>query len=114
MNQQRSRRFRAAKEAKEKKATEEKIREDLQQMGRLDPFKEEEKKKSSFDSNCITPGTRFMFRVAESIRYYVADRMSTDPGWKNVNVILSDASVPGEGEHKIMGIHSVTTHHTQL
>ena len=29
-------------------------------------------------------------------------KMNTDPGWKNLEVIISDASVAGEGEHKIM------------
>ncbi|CAI2169893.1 19035_t:CDS:10 [Funneliformis geosporum] len=77
MNQQRSRRFIKAKENATK----------------------------SFDSNCITPGTLFMARLAEGLRYLITDKFntkSTESGWKKLKVILSDASVPGEGEHKIM------------
>jgi len=32
----------------------------------------------------------------------VHDRLRNDPAWNNLTIILSDANVPGEGEHKIM------------
>ena len=89
MNQQRGRRFRSAKEAElnEKKAKD-----------RGEKLPEEER----FDSNCITPGTPFMVRLHEQLKYFVTNKVSTDGLWKGTKVILSGHETPGEGEHKIM------------
>ncbi|XP_032882092.1 5'-3' exoribonuclease 2 isoform X2 [Amblyraja radiata] len=99
MNQQRSRRFRASKEGMELVDEKKKVREEVLSKGGHLPSDEA---KERFDSNCITPGTEFMDNLAQCLRYYVADRLNSDPGWKDLTVLLSDASVPGEGEHKIM------------
>ncbi|GJE84895.1 5'-3' exoribonuclease 2 [Phanerochaete sordida] len=100
MNQQRSRRFRSSQEAKEKEEARKESIALWEAMGK--EVSQEEKEKKSWDSNAITPGTPFMELLATSLRYWVAQKMNTDPGWKNLQVIISDASVPGEGEHKIM------------
>lgn len=55
-----------------------------------------------FDSNCITPGTEFMARLNEHLKYFINQKLSTDQSWQNVEVIFSGHEVPGEGEHKIM------------
>ncbi|KAM9845283.1 5'-3' exoribonuclease 1 [Aulostomus maculatus] len=89
MNQQRGRRFRSAKEA------EEKIKKALDK-GEVLPTE------ARFDSNCITPGTEFMVRLQEQLKYFVHNKLSTDKLWQNVRVYLSGHETPGEGEHKIM------------
>ncbi|XP_064112535.1 5'-3' exoribonuclease 2 homolog [Macrobrachium nipponense] len=118
MNQQRSRRFRASKEAYEKKLEVARLRQELQEKGYKIP--PEKPKESHFDSNCITPGTPFMDRLSKCLHYYVHERLNTDPAWRNIKIVLSDANVPGEGEHKIMDYirrqraqpdHDPDTHH---
>lgn len=101
MNQQRSRRFRAAQEAREKEEEKVAALEEWKSMG-LPVTDEAAHSKKAWDSNAITPGTPFMDLLAASLRYWVAKKLSEDPGWKGLSVIISDASVPGEGEHKIM------------
>ncbi|XP_038673078.1 5'-3' exoribonuclease 1 isoform X3 [Scyliorhinus canicula] len=89
MNQQRGRRFRSAKEA------EEKIKKALEK-GEILPTE------SRFDSNCITPGTAFMARLHEQLKYFINLKISTEKSWEGVAVYLSGHETPGEGEHKIM------------
>lgn len=41
--------------------------------------------KKAWDSNAITPGTPFMDLLAASLRYWVAEKLNNDPGWKQVS-----------------------------
>ena len=102
MNQQRARRFRSAQEARELKETEEDVKQSLRQQGYQFEQKNNNGANSQWDSNVITPGTQFMTNLSTYIRFYIRKRISTDKAWKQVMIIFSDASIPGEGEHKIM------------
>lgn len=104
MNQQRSRRFRSAQEAQEKEKDKQELIQLLKQQngGTLSAESMESVTKKAFDSNSITPGTPFMDILASSLRYWCQYKLNTDPGWAKLKIIISDATVPGEGEHKIM------------
>ena len=76
-NQQRQRRFRSASEKNEEE------------------FKR-------FDSNCITPGTKFMDYLSKYIDRYIRSNISDNLKWEHLEVIFSNEKSPGEGEHKII------------
>jgi hypothetical protein len=80
MNQQRSRRFRTAQEAKE-------LEEKARRKG------EETPETAAFDSNCITPGTPFMTRLSRHLQYFVNKKIQEDAEWRGVEVILSGHDV---------------------
>lgn len=85
--QQRFRRFKSIKEA-----------EDINQIYQQHNISRHENK-NSFDFNAISPGTKFMNNLAESINQMIVQWSLQYP---SLNFILSDSHQPGEGEHKIM------------
>ncbi|KPM35210.1 5'-3' exoribonuclease 1 [Neonectria ditissima] len=89
MNQQRARRFRTALDVE--KARDKAIAEGVE-MPKEEPF----------DSNCITPGTAFMAKLSQQLRYFVNKKVSEDTDWQGCEIVLSGHETPGEGEHKIM------------
>lgn len=80
MNQQRGRRFRTAKEA-------EKMEQKAQEKGEAMP------EQARFDSNCITPGTLFMAKLQEQLKYFIVNKISMDPLWQKCKIILSGHEV---------------------
>lgn len=75
-NQQRQRRFRSASETVDGKCP--------------------------FNSNCITPGTKFMDFLTKYIDWYIRKRVNEDANWQKIEIIFSNEKAPGEGEHKII------------
>jgi 5'-3' exonuclease len=76
-NQQRQRRFRASKESGESKSSD-----------------------NLFDSNSITPGTKFMDYLSKFIDCFLHNKIQEDENWRNIEIIFSNEKVPGEGEMK--------------
>ena len=83
-NQQRQRRFKSASEKDEEEFT-------------------------KFDSNCLTPGTKFMHYLTKYIDWYIRKTITLEPHWKHLEVIFSNEKSPGEGEHKL--INYMRLHH---
>lgn len=69
MNQQRQRRFRSAETMAQE-----------HQGEVLAPGQ-----KAPFDSNCITPGTPFMARLSEVIKFYIQKKIKDDQSWRGTS-----------------------------
>ena len=115
MNQQRARRYRSAQEAEQKKRVEDGVRERFVSAGRDAP----EREPQAMDSNVITPGTEFMAMLGRWLRHWSYMTLNAEPP-PPFRIVLSDASVPGEGEHKAVAYiraqrhaarHNPMTHH---
>jgi 5'-3' exonuclease/20S proteasome alpha/beta subunit len=60
---------------------------------------------AAFHSNSITPGTKFLYDIAQGVQQHIERKMTENgghPKWKHLEIIWSGPNVPGEGEHKIM------------
>jgi len=88
MNQQRSRRFKAARDAEEAVRA-------LREAGSAVP-------QGILDTNAISPGTEFMAELMTNLQNFILHKQATDPLWARIEVVFSGHSAPGEGEHKIM------------
>ena len=85
MNQQRSRRFRSAQDAKTKDEDNAVFVKMLKsQNGDAHEFAESVAQKKTWDSNAITPGTPFMDILAASLRFWAAYKVNTDHAWAKV------------------------------
>lgn len=54
----------------------------------------------SFDSNCITPGTKFMNELSKYLKNYIKNDLKRNANWQHLEIHFSSEKVPGEGEHK--------------
>jgi len=58
------------------------------------------KTSGGFDSNCISPGTEFLYRLGVYLKINIELKLEVE--WFNVeSVYFMDSLVPGEGEHKL-------------
>uniref|UniRef100_A0A0D3BUP9 5'-3' exoribonuclease n=1 Tax=Brassica oleracea var. oleracea TaxID=109376 RepID=A0A0D3BUP9_BRAOL len=105
MNQQRSRRFRAAKDAAEAASEKERLRQEFESEGRRLPPKLDSQ---VFDSNVMNSwnGVHVYSFICVAILH-----SRFDHDFLLLKVIPSDANVPGEGEHKIMSYIRLQKNH---
>lgn len=101
VKEQRGRRFRAGMEEEDIKQIESQLKRDMIAEGFEFPPDVDEPEES-FNAMNIFPGTQFMKDLRVFLDYYIAKTLQTHPALHNLNVVVSDSDVPGEGEHKIM------------
>ena len=91
LNQQRARRFCAARERDDARAAEAELRARSAATGRPPPAPLPE----PWDHNVITPGTEFMDHLAQFLRDFATEQTTRGSDtWRRLTVIISDAGTP--------------------
>lgn len=98
MNQQRMRRLVKAKEDIDAIEFEAQVRKERESLSLTNPTLS----RGAWDSNQIAPGTEFMERLSDFLKGFIDNELEYNENWKDLTVMFSDSSVPGEGEHKMM------------
>ena len=57
---------------------------------------------NQFNSDAISAGTKFMFDLTSYLKDFIIKKKKSDENWAKIEIILTGADVPGEGEHKIL------------
>jgi hypothetical protein len=103
VNQQRARRFSSAHETEAMRRRFKDAKARLSKTHFVDVEKLEPEPR--WDHNAISPGTPFMQRLCARVHLIVQKMQTTKDVdgvlWRKLKVVVSDASIPGEGEHKI-------------
>ena len=58
---------------------------------------------SVLTSSSITPGTRFMLDITTSLLSWAATKLLSQARYSHLHIEISDATIPGEGEVKLLG-----------
>ena len=85
MNQQRMRRFKKFYEINEVNNIKKDLNMEIESI-------------DEWDTNAITPGTIFMSKLGNSLKTKLIKREC----FKDLDIVISDSNIPGEGEHKIL------------
>jgi 5'-3' exonuclease len=73
-----------------------------QQRGRrFKSAKLQEQEDTNFNSNVLSPGTKFMDYLTKYIDFYIREQISNG-SWRHLDVVFSNEKAPGEGEAKII------------
>jgi len=91
-----------AKITQQRKRRYKKAKDEMDKLSELDDTEDMKAPEGiPFDSNCITPGTKFMQLIDLYIQQFINDNLKLRTNIFPPNVIYSSHLTPGEGEHKI-------------
>ena len=64
--------------------------------------------KNKFDICHITPGTEFMWKVSQHIKWFIRHRIKHSLAWQKLTIIYSGVEVPGMFLYTYSLTHSLT------